>query len=387
MVDRMSNRVAVIGCGMFGAVTAIRLSQAGFAVEVFERNSEPLRGASHNNLNRLHLGVHYPRDLQTALQCVRGFKRFCEEFPECVVRDFFNCYFVAEEGSLTTAEEFVHFCSALNVNCEQIAIGDFPIEMRGVSVAMKCPEAVYDSGILRELVLARMRRSSIAVAQRDVVAVRADGREFELTFSSGAARRFDAVVNASYANTNRFDASLGLPINENQYEYTFVPVIETSFPQPLGITIMDGRFITILPFGKSNKYLLYHVEHSVIERRIERLLPHEWLSPETGPLSTGDRRQLARDMLATAAAFVPALAEARPVGHLEGPRMVQAGRDATDARPSIVRSPLPNYVTIFSGKIDHSMWVADEVIGHLGRAAEKRRPSADALAQPGRDNS
>ena len=35
-----------------------------------------MNGASSNNTNRLHLGYHYPRDLNTAQQCKKGFELF-----------------------------------------------------------------------------------------------------------------------------------------------------------------------------------------------------------------------------------------------------------------------------------------------------------------------
>jgi hypothetical protein len=352
---------------MFGAMTALRLSYAGFSVEVFERKSEPLRGASYNNQNRLHLGFHYPRDSETARQCVRGFKRFCEEFSECINGDFLNCYFVAREGSLTSPADYLRFCRELKVDHQEFAIGDFPIEVRKVALAIRCPEAVYDAGLLRELVLARMRRSKVVLSHRDVAKLSVKGPAFELTFGDGSRQEFDAIVNASYANLNRFDADLGLSVSENQYEYTFVPVLEIPFPRSLGVTIMDGSFMTVLPFGKTGRYLLYHVERTVIERCVQQLLPREWLATETGPLAGSDRVLLARQMVEACADFVPALASARVVGHLEGPRMVLARRDDTDARPSIVQSPVPNYITIFSGKIDHCVWVADDVTERLSR--------------------
>ena len=51
---------------------------------------------------------------------------------------------------------------------------------------------------------------------------------------------------------------------------------------------------------------------------------------------------------------------------MEGPIVVIAYQDDTDARPSLVESPEPGYVSVFSGKIDHCVWVADEVIETLG---------------------
>ena len=90
-------------------------------------------------------------------------------------------------------------------------------------------------------------------------------------------------------------------------------------------------------------------------------MPESWLDPETSPFSVVDKSAYFSKMLDAAAEFVPALRNAILVGFLEGPRMVVAGRDDTDTRPSVVNLYDESYITIFSGKIDHSIWVAEDV--------------------------
>ena len=107
-----NERIAIVGCGAFGAMIALRLSENGYEVTVFERELECFRGASFNNQNRLHLGFHYPRDIMTARQCIEGFSRFCEEFPECIVSGFPNLYFIAKNGSYTDKSSYEKFCSS-----------------------------------------------------------------------------------------------------------------------------------------------------------------------------------------------------------------------------------------------------------------------------------
>jgi uncharacterized heparinase superfamily protein len=64
--------------------------------------------------------------------------------------------------------------------------------------------------------------------------------------------------------------------------------------------------------------------------------------------------------------FIPALRECRLKGFVQGPRMVLAHRDDTDARPSIVTKHEDGYISVFSGKVDHCLWVAEEVASKLG---------------------
>ena len=86
----MSKKIAVIGCGIFGAMIALKLQEEGHEVSIYERLSEPLLGASFNNQNRLHLGFHYPRDINTAKQCIKGFDDFLSTFPECLNSLYIN---------------------------------------------------------------------------------------------------------------------------------------------------------------------------------------------------------------------------------------------------------------------------------------------------------
>ena len=146
-----------------------------------------------------------------------------------------------------------------------------------------------------------------------------------------------------------------------QYEYTLVPIIKW-LDRPVGITIMDGSFMTVLPYGLSSKSLLYHVEHTVIKTEFSEKLNEDWLSPATSPASIIDKEKHFQKILDACLEFVPQLKNAELVGFLEGPRVVFAGKDSTDERPSIINKlDKDGFYSIFSGKIDHSIWVADHV--------------------------
>ena len=91
-----------------------------------------------------------------------------------------------------------------------------------------------------------------------VTAVTKSSRGFDLTVEiDGSATRVscDAVVNCSYADINRLTSQLGYPVQERQFEYTVVPIIEAELP-PIGVTIMDGPFMTLFPFGPSQFLLV-----------------------------------------------------------------------------------------------------------------------------------
>jgi hypothetical protein len=46
--------------------------------------------------------------------------------------------------------------------------------------------------------------------------------------------------------------------------------------------------------------------------------------------------------------------------------LVLAESEDTGARPSIVTQHEQGYISVSSGKVDHSAWVAEEISGRLG---------------------
>lgn len=353
--------VAIIGCGAFGAMAALRLAAKGAAVTIFERRDRPLLGASYNNQNRLHLGFHYPRDDETARQSIRGFERFRQEFAPCILGNFPNAYFIASESSLVTPQQYLAFCTRMGLRFERIDPAQFDPVVQGVDLGVLTDEVVYDSAVLADLMLERLQAANIEPRFNvRVNQIERRGSAYRLTVDGAPPRDFDAVVNCTYAEVNTLTEQLGHAVQDYQYEYTMVPIIEWDHP-PVGVSIMDGPFMTVLPFGQTGTYLLYHVAHSVIAEHVGPHMPDAWRNKASAPARAVHGAEKFEQIRQACTRFVPALATARLKGFLEGPRMVLAHRHSTDTRPSIVRQHEPGYITAFTGKIDHCMWVADEV--------------------------
>jgi glycine/D-amino acid oxidase-like deaminating enzyme len=353
--------VVVIGGGIFGAEVALKAKSLGLSVKIYEAKDNILSGASQNNQNRLHLGFHYPRDLETGRQSIRGFNAFREKYQESIQDDFVNAYFIANSNSLTSPAAYLTFCEELGVPFTKIESDDFPVAVRGADTGVLCGEVVYDCQILRALVWKMLDRQMVDVALRTrVTKVVQHAEGYEVEGSDGSTIAANVIVNSSYSDINRITAQLGYPVSENLYEYTAVPIIKLALPR-VGVTIMDGPFMTVLPYGKTDSFLLYNVVQSVVASEVAELIPHEWLTPETAPFQYVDKAAFFMRMVRRCSEYLPVLKDAELVGFLEGPRMVLAKRDDSDARPSIVNDYNGSYISVFAGKIDHSLWVADEV--------------------------
>jgi hypothetical protein len=352
--------IVVIGCGIFGAEIALKVSSMGLSVKVFEANDDILLGASMNNQNRLHLGFHYPRDIETGIQSIRGFDLFKNKYEKCIQSNFLNTYFIANNNSFTDMDEYLIFCKELGVPFKNINSKDLPIKLEGVGSGISCNEVVYDCEILRDIVKENIKKNDIDISLKSrVEEIRKSDDLFTLKTTSGEEVDADVVINSTYGASNYLTEQLGILVPERQYEYTAVPIIELDIDK-IGITIMDGPFLTILPFGKTNKFLLYHVNLSVIDSEVSTKLNLEWLSKETAPLSKIDKEEYFNMMIDQCKNFIPALKNSKLIDFLEGPRMVLPRRDHSDARLSII-TETNDYIEVFSGKIDHSIWVAEEI--------------------------
>jgi glycine/D-amino acid oxidase-like deaminating enzyme len=355
-------RVAVVGGGAFGVMTAIRLAELDQDVTLFERKPSLMQGASRSG-NRLHLGFHYPRDEETIRQCIRGYEKFRSDFESCILTGVKNAYFIACEGSLTSPHDFLKFCDDFGLPYRPIDPGAFIPAVHNVDLGVLTEEVMYDPDGLRRLMVARLDRSGARSRLCSDVSniTREDDGSFAISTGDGGKSRFDAVVNCTYSDVNRLTAQLGHEIGAYQYEYTAAPIIELDLPELCSITVLDGDFMSLLPYGGAGQYLLFHVQHSVIARDDTLFMNPRWLDFDTAPFASLDEEAWFERLLDSCTRFVPALRQARLKEIRQAPRMVLANAEDTDARPSIVTLREPGYVTVFCGKIDHCTWVADEV--------------------------
>jgi glycine/D-amino acid oxidase-like deaminating enzyme len=360
-------QVAVVGGGVFGCVSALALAENGCRVTLFERRRDVLLGATYNNHNRVHLGFHYPRAPATAQQSAEGYGRFVQEFAPAIRTGFPNRYFIADHGSRTTPDDYLAALDRIGLSYELLgAASDPETPVRSVALGVLTQESIYDAATLRAMLRARLRESAdVKLATNcsieSIEAQPAGG--FRLRLAEGW-RNTDAVVNCTYAEINGLTRQLGHPVPAHQFEYTAVPIFEADF-QPQGITIMDGPFMSVMPFGFSNRMLLYHVRLGVTATAVAPVMPAAWRDPGEAPFDPARAEDRFRAMCDDSAHFIPALAKTRVVGWLHGPRMVLANHDDDDARPSMVQDYGGGYLTLFAGKVDHALDTADEVVARV----------------------
>lgn len=367
MYESQSVDILVVGGGVFGSLVALELSKKGFSVKLLEKNSSLMTGASLNNQNRLHLGYHYPRDLETARQCQRGFEEFKRRYPNCILGGFDNIYMISAENSKVSMDEYLKFCEQAKLPVDLVELGNFEPPIFNSEGGLYTNEVVYDCQILKELVTDELLQNNVEVKCNAKVDRMKEVSEGFISFFNEERISSKAVVNCTFSNLNSFNKYLGLDGNTLQYELTVVPVIKWRPQEKLvGITVMDGPFFTVLPHGKSGNYLLYHVEHTVTQTVVGDTYPDSWANPKEA-VGKDEAKLLCQKMISAAMRWVPDLRHAEYIDFLASVRVVLPYEDATDRRPSIIErltTDAPFY-TVFSGKIDHSIWVSKDLANKL----------------------
>ena len=250
----------IIGAGMFGLYAAKLSGRAGHKTVVLEADSNAMLRASYVNQARVHNGYHYPRSMGTAKQAGQYFKRFSDEFADCVNKSFTKIYATSRSFSWTNANAFEKFCSDAGIRCEQIDQRKFFNE-DVVDGAFLTEEYSFDADLIREKLmneLGRMDNVEVLFNHR-VEKIDKNSSHFAVT-SCGDTFETDFILNATYASANEILDMAGFDPLPTKYELCEIILGKPNESlSPYGITVMDGPFFSVMPFGCSGFHSLTSV--------------------------------------------------------------------------------------------------------------------------------
>ena len=242
-------KIKIIGAGLFGCVIGYELQRGGHDVTIIEQDSDIMQRASRVNHNRLHLGYHYPRSIETAEQSLDGLISFLTNYRKSIVSHFPNYYMIAKEGSHVAANDYIKFCNNVKIDYRHEMPDSSLVNQNLIDLSIITDEAIYDYDILKSLVKKNIKGINI---------------KYNTVFD-GNIDDCDYLINATYANINKVNNLLGVPELKLKLQDVVIPYFKMD-SKPFGVTIMDGPFCSVLPRGDiKNQFLLYSVEHSLMQ--------------------------------------------------------------------------------------------------------------------------
>ena len=251
----------ILGAGLYGLYSALFCGRRGEKVAVFEYDDAPFRRATYINQARVHMGYHYPRSFSTAIKSAGYFRRFNEEYGFCVHRSFDQIYATSAAFSCTDAAQFEKFCRAAGIRCEEVAVSKY-FNSGMCDGAFLTEEYTYDAMILKKYFLEELAKHPNVELHFHARIKDICRREthYEVTLADGGTYEAGFLLNATYASENQILARLGFEPFQIKYELCEIILCEVDEVfKKFGITVMDGPFFSIMPFGKTGYHSLTSV--------------------------------------------------------------------------------------------------------------------------------
>lgn len=267
MNDQRDNDKIIIGAGLYGLYSALYCGRRGQIVTVLEIEEAPFTRATYINQARVHMGYHYPRSLATAMKSAGYFRRFVEDYGFCIHDRFKQVYATSRNFSWTDAEEFRRFCKNAGIPCMDLPVEQY-FQPGMCDGAFMTEEYTYDAHILRDYLMDELAKlSNVSIKfKREITSIARQGNRYEVyAVYDGKEERYSAqfVLNATYASVNQVLRLVeGVRAQDFGLKYELCEIILCSVDEKLkdvGLTVMDGPFFSIMPFGKTGYHSLTSV--------------------------------------------------------------------------------------------------------------------------------
>lgn len=368
----------ILGAGLYGLYAAEKCGALGQRVLVLERDAAPFMRATWINQARVHMGYHYPRSYSTAIKSAHYFERFCKDYGFCNLTTFDQVYATSAHFSWTDAPAFRRFCAAANIRCDDLPPERYfnPGQCDG---AFLTTEYTYDAQILKEYYLRALEKlpNVTLCFGHAPERIRAAGDVWQLKAGDVSAEA-PFLLNATYAGVNEVHAMLGFEPFGIKYELCEIILCTVSDAlKNTGITVMDGPFFSIMPFGKTGYHSLTSVTFTPHITSYETLPTFACQQQSGGRCRPGSLFNC-NDCPAKPASAWPYMSQLarkylRPeygfaYSHsLYSMKPILKASEIDDSRPTVIRrmgdEHGPAFYSVLSGKIN-TVYDLDEVLLH-----------------------
>ena len=369
----------IIGAGLYGLYSALYSCRRGFNVLVLECDPAPFMRATYINQARVHQGYHYPRSLSTALKSAHYFARFNKDYSFCINSGFTQIYATSSEYSWTDGRQFKEFCSAAEIPCKELHPDKYfkPGVCDGV---FETTEYTFDAMILKEYFINELDKfgNSIRIEYNTrIEGIIKDSDSYVIRTAEGKSYCSDFVLNSTYASTNQILDMIGLDKFKIKYELCEIILCTVNDTlENTGITVMDGPFFSIMPFGKTGYHSLTSVSYTPHTTSYSSLPSFDCQNRSNGYCSAsglGNCNECPAKP-ATAFPYMSGLARKYMLDDyrfeykqsLFSMKPILKISEIDDSRPTVIRvnDDGPIFVSVLSGKIN-TIYDLDEVLDYV----------------------
>jgi len=260
-------KILIIGAGIHGCFLAKYLKSYNVEIVILDKNNDICEGTSNATHNRANRGYHYPRSNITAKECGLAFDYFAKNYKKFLIKK--KSYYCIERNSKTSLKDYIKFISKHNLEFEICNKSKY-IKKKNLESIVVGQEGCYDHLEIKKFLKKEIKNKQIKfINNYDLKKATLSDDKIKLISNKNKiiSKNFDFIINTTYDRANVIKKNVFKLNVKNNYifQLTEIAVVKSKIKFP-SITIMDGLFITLMPYiGKKNHYLLYDVTNSIMK--------------------------------------------------------------------------------------------------------------------------
>ena len=356
----------IIGAGLYGLYSALYCGKKNENALVIEKDDQAFKRATYINQARVHMGYHYPRSYSTAIKSANYFEKFNKDYGFSILTEFDQIYATSKHFSWTNAKQFKKFCDNAKIMCEEVPTDKY-FNSDMCDGAFLTEEYTYDAHILRDFLLKEISKySNIQIKySTDITKIYKQNTVYTVVDSNENEYSAPFILNSTYASTNEINKLLGFEPFKIKYELCEIILCEVNdVLKNTGITVMDGPFFSIMPFGKTGYHSLTSVTFTPHQTSYDEL-PTFGCQARSNGFCTPEKLGNCNDcpakpvsawesMSTMARKYLKDKYQFKYVKSLYSMKPILMASEIDDSRPTVIKkySNNPTFVSVLSGKIN-----------------------------------
>ena len=340
-------KIAIIGAGFFGSTIALKLS-VKHDVHLYEKENDILNGASKVNQFRFHLGFHYPRSQKTINEIKSSYKSFINFYSNKVFGITKNFYAVSNKDSKTSFSKYIKI-----IKKNKLKHKITPIKFPNTSKLILTNEKILDYFKFKKKLKEKIKKSRIKLYLKK-------------QFSKKFLNYYDKIIICTYSSNNKLLKNLASKNITNSNRFELIEKILVKLPKEYknkSYVVIDGNFVCLDPYLTTNFHLLSDVKYSKIEI-IKKKFP-SFSSNKKKFLDKKVQKNIKKSnfkhFINHSSNYLPFLIKAKYVGSMYVIRALKKNVEKTDERTGNINFIDKKIISVFSGKWNTCVSVADKL--------------------------
>lgn len=365
----------IIGAGLYGLYSALECGKKNEKILVLEKDDEAFKRATYINQARVHMGYHYPRSYSTAIKSAGYFERFNEDYDFSILEDFDQVYAIASDFSWTDAKQFQKFCDNAKIKCDAVPTNKY-FKDELCDGAFLTKEYTFDAQILKKYFLDEIEKLDNVEIKYSVKIDKIEKTKTSFIIQTKDKEKYETefLLNCTYAGVNEILDMLGYEKFKIKYELCEIIICKVDEKlKNVGITVMDGPFFSIMPFGKTGYHSLTSVTFTPHKTSYDELPTFECQKNSKGYCSKNNLgncndcpakpKSAWPYMSNLAKKFLKNEFKFEYIKSLYSMKPILMASEIDDSRPTVIKefSKNPKFISVLSGKIN-TIYDLDEVL-------------------------